>query len=31
LLLRALIDWAVSRIEGGPRGRDVQVEEIPII
>jgi hypothetical protein len=30
LLLRAIIDWAVSRIEGGPRGRDVQVEDIPI-
>jgi hypothetical protein len=31
LLLRAVIDWAVSRIEGGPRGRDVQVEDIPIV
>lgn len=30
LVLRALIDWAVTRIERGPPGRDLRVEEIPI-
>ena len=30
LVLRALIDWAVTRIETGPRGRSVEVEDIPI-
>ena len=30
LVLRAMIDWAVARIERGPRGREIQVEDIPI-
>jgi hypothetical protein len=30
LVLRALIDWAVARIERGPRGSEVRVEDIPI-
>jgi hypothetical protein len=30
LVLRAVIDWAVARMERGPRGSDVQVEDIPI-
>jgi DNA-binding HxlR family transcriptional regulator len=31
LVLRALIDWAVARIERGPRGRETEVEDIPIV
>jgi hypothetical protein len=31
LVVRAVIDWAVERIERGPRGSEVQVEDIPII
>jgi hypothetical protein len=31
VLLRALIDWAVARLEAPDRGREVEVEDIPII
>jgi hypothetical protein len=31
VLLRALIDWAVARLEAPGRGHDVEVEDIPII
>jgi hypothetical protein len=30
LVVRAVIDWAVARMERGPRGSEVQVEDIPI-
>ena len=30
LVLRALIDWLVERLERGPRGEAAQVEDIPI-
>lgn len=30
LIFRALIDWAVARMERGSRGSDVLVEDIPI-
>jgi hypothetical protein len=30
VLLRALIDWAVARLEAPGRGHDVEVEDIPI-
>ena len=30
LVLRALIDWLVERLERGPRGEAPQVEDIPI-
>jgi hypothetical protein len=30
LLLRAVIDWLVARIEHDGRGREIQVEDIPI-
>ncbi len=31
ILLRALIDWAVARLEAPARGREVEVEDIPIV
>jgi hypothetical protein len=30
LVLRALIDWLVDRLERGPRGEQPEVEDIPI-
>jgi hypothetical protein len=30
LVLRALLDWAVVRLEAEARGREVEVEDIPI-
>jgi len=30
LLLRAIIDWWVERLEGGPPGAEPEVEDIPI-
>ena len=30
LLVRALIDWWISRMDRGPAGREVPVEDIPI-
>jgi hypothetical protein len=30
LVLRALIDWLVDRLERGPRGEEPEVEDIPI-
>src|SRR3954447_6925207 len=30
LVLRALIDWLVDRLERGPRGETPEVEDIPI-
>ena len=30
LVLRALIDWLVDRLERGPRGATPEVEDIPI-
>jgi hypothetical protein len=30
LVLRALIDWLVDRLERGPRGEAPEVEDIPI-
>lgn len=31
LLLRAIIDWLVARIEREGKGREVQVEDIPVL
>ncbi|GAC1488265.1 MAG: hypothetical protein NVS1B9_08500 [Solirubrobacteraceae bacterium] len=30
ILLRSLIDWAVSQIDGGVRGQEYEIEDIPI-